>query len=72
MFLSKSAVYNSKRSRFFKEQAARRLLNQLGIRTPLAKYHYWVIFCSKYIKMINTIKKWLFAGDAFMPEVHLR
>ena len=34
---SKCAVYGSKKSKFMKEQEAERLLNNLGIRTPLIK-----------------------------------
>ena len=37
MILSKCAVYYGKRSRFISKQEAIRLLNQLGIRTPLYK-----------------------------------
>ena len=35
--LSKCAICNNKKSRFIKEQEARGLLNNLGIRTPLSK-----------------------------------
>ena len=31
------AICNSKKSRFFKNQEAKRLLSNLGIRTPLSK-----------------------------------
>ena len=34
---SKCAVCGSKKSKFMKEQEAERLLNNLGIRTPLTK-----------------------------------
>ena len=37
MMLSKCAICNNKKSRFIKEQEARRLLSNLGIRTPLSK-----------------------------------
>ena len=37
MMLSKCAIYNNKKSRFIKEQEARGLLSNLGIRTPLSK-----------------------------------
>ena len=37
MTLSKCAICNNKKSRFIKEQEARGLLNNLGIRTPLSK-----------------------------------
>ena len=35
MLLSKCSVWNSKKSKFLKEQEARGLLNSLGIRKPL-------------------------------------
>ena len=37
MMLSKCATCNNKKSRFIKEQEARGLLSNLGIRTPLSK-----------------------------------
>ena len=37
MMLSKCAIFNNKKSRFIKEQEARGLLSNLGIRTPLSK-----------------------------------
>ena len=37
MILSKCAICGSKRSRFIKNQEAKGLLNNLGIRTPLSK-----------------------------------
>ena len=37
MMLSKCAICNNKESRFIKEQEARGLLSNLGIRTPLSK-----------------------------------
>ena len=37
MILSKCAISNNKKSRFIKEQEARGLLSNLGIRTPLSK-----------------------------------
>ena len=33
-----------KKSRFIKNQEAKGLLSNLGVRTPLKKYQYWVIF----------------------------
>ena len=38
MLLSKCAVYDSKKSKFIKEQEASGLLSSLGIRTPLSKF----------------------------------
>ena len=37
MILSKYALCGSKRSRFIKNQEAKGLLNNLGIKTPLSK-----------------------------------
>ena len=37
MMLSKCSVCNNKKSQFIKEQEARALLSNLGIRTPLSK-----------------------------------
>ena len=37
MKLSKCAICNNKKSRFIKEQEARGLLSNLGIRAPLSK-----------------------------------
>ena len=36
MILSKCAICGSKKSRFFKNQEAKRLLSNLGARTPLS------------------------------------
>ena len=37
MILSKCAICGSKKSRFIKNQEAKRLLSNLGIKTPLSK-----------------------------------
>ena len=37
MTLSKCAIYGSKKSKFIKEQQAKGLLSNLGVRTPLNK-----------------------------------
>ena len=37
MILSKCAIWGSKKSRFIKDQVAKGLLNNLGIRRPLSK-----------------------------------
>ena len=39
MILSKCAICGSKKSNFIKKQEAKRLLSNLGIRTPLSKLH---------------------------------
>ena len=37
MILSKCAICGNKKSRFTKDQEAKRLLSNLGVRTPLSK-----------------------------------
>ena len=37
MILSKCAIFNSKKSKFIKNQEAKGLLSNLGIKTPLSK-----------------------------------
>ena len=37
MVLSKCSVYNSKKSKFVKEQEAKGLLTSIGIKTPLSQ-----------------------------------
>ena len=37
MVLSKCAIWDSKKSRFTKNQEAKELLSNLGVRTPLSK-----------------------------------
>ena len=37
ILLSKCAIWNSKKSKFIKNQEAKGLLSNLGIRTPLSK-----------------------------------
>ena len=40
MIQTTCAKWGSKKSRFIKEQIAKGLLSNLGIKTPLVKYHY--------------------------------
>ena len=37
MILSKCAIFGGKKSRFIKNQEAKRVLSNLGLRTPLSK-----------------------------------
>ena len=73
MVLSKCAICGSKKSRFIKNQEAKGLLSNLGIKTPLSKVLilgnilFWM-----HIKMNKIVKKFLLAGDKFMPEMHLK
>ena len=43
--LPKCAICVSKKSRFIKDQEAKGLLSNLGVRTPSSKVQYWVILC---------------------------
>ena len=49
MLLSKCAICDSKKSRFIKNQEPKGLLSNLGIRTPIGKVKYRVIFCFECI-----------------------
>ena len=69
MILSKCAICGNKKSKFIKEQQAKGLLRNLGLRTPSNKIP--ILGVIKY-KMNNLINKFLLAGDKFMPEMHLR
>ena len=57
MILSKCAICGSKKSRFIKNQEAKGLLSNLGIRTPLSKVpilgdilFWWVCTYKKWMK----------------------
>ena len=69
---SKYAVCGIKKSRFVKEQEAKRLLNSLGLKTPLNKIPVLgsILFCLYEMKEIGN--RFLLAGDKFMPEIHLK
>ena len=51
MILSKCAICGSKKSRFIKNQEAKGLLSNFGIRTPLSKVPNWVIFCFECVRI---------------------
>ena len=71
---SKCSVCGIKKSRFVKEQEAKGLLSNLGIKTPLSKIPLLnVLFWSALnIKMNEIINTFLLVGDTFMPEMHLK
>ena len=52
MILSKCAICGSKKSRFIKNQEAKGLLSNLGIKTPLSKVPILsdILFWMRYIK----------------------
>ena len=68
--LSKCVICDNKKSRFIKEQEAKGLLSNPGIKTPLSKIPFQM-FCFNY-KMNEIINKCLLTGDKFMPEMHSR
>ena len=45
IILSKCAICGSKKSKFIKEQEAKGLLSNLGLRAPLSEFQYYEIFC---------------------------
>ena len=69
---SKCSVCKIKKSRFIKEQEAKGLLSNLGIKTPLIKIPLLNVFFQMRIKMNEIINKFLLEGDEFMPEMHLK
>ena len=69
---SKYAVCGIKKSRFVKEQEVKRLLNSLGLKTPLNKIPVLgsILFCLYEMNEIGN--RFLLVGDKFMPEIHLK
>ena len=79
MFLSKCAVWDSKKLKFIKEQEASELLGSLGIETPLREIPLVGPLLFQRDKQVNTrykmneiINKLLLAEDKFMLKMHLR
>ena len=72
VMLSKCSVSGIKKSRFVKEQEAKVLLSNLGIKTPLIKIPLLNVLFQMRIKMNEIINKFLLEGDEFMPEMHLK
>ena len=68
----KCSVCGIKKSRFVKEQEAKGLLSNLGIKTPLSKIPLLNVLFWMRIKMNEIINKFLLVGDKFMPEMHLK
>ena len=66
---SKCSVYGIKKSRFIKEQEAKGLLSNLGIKTPLSKIPLLNVLS---VKMNEIVNKTLLVGDKFMPEMNLK
>ena len=82
MILSKCAICGSEKSRFIKNQEAKGLLNNLGVRTPLSKVPilgnilFWTQIQLKCmlncIKMNEIANKFFLAGDKYISEMHLK
>ena len=69
MMQSKCSVCGIKKSKFVKEQEAKGLLSNLGIKTLLSKIPLLNILSVKTNEIVN---KFLLVGDKFMPEMHLK
>ena len=66
------AMCGTRKSRFIKNQEAKRLLSNLGLRTQLSEIPiFGDILCWEY-KMNEIVKRFLLAGDKFMWEKHLK
>ena len=76
MILPKCATCGSKKSRFIKNQEAKGLLRNLGLKTPLSKVPILgdILFWSSSLKyeMNQIVNKFLLTSDKFMPEMHLK
>ena len=68
---SKCPACGIKKSRFVKEEEAKDLLSNFGIKTPLSKIPLLNVFVSS-VKMNEIVNNFLLAGDKFMPEMHLK
>ena len=80
---SKCTDCGIKKSRFIKEQEAKGLLSNLGIRTPLIQIPllnvlfqgirvFQTLVAKRRIKINEIVNKVLLVGDKFMPEMHLK
>ena len=68
----KCGVCGIKKSRFVKEQEAKGLLNNLGIKTLLDKIPLVGDILFYVYKMNEIMNKFLLTGDKFMPETNSR
>ena len=69
---SKCSVCGIKKPRFMKEQTAKGLLSNLGIKTPLSEIPILNVLFWMHIKMNEIVNNFLLVGDKFMPEMHLK
>ena len=65
-------VCDNRKSKFIKEQEARKILSSLGIMTGLDKIPILCNILFKMYKMNQTMHKFFLAGDKVMSEMHLR
>ena len=74
MLLSKCAICGSKKWRYIKNEEAKGLLRNLGIKTPLGKVPILgdILFLRVRIKMNEIVSMFLLVGDKYMPEMHLK
>ena len=73
MLLSKCAVCNSRKSKFFIEQEARGLLSKfIGVKVPILHNVLMANIFFLMYKMNTTLNKILLAGDKFTTEMHLK
>ena len=69
---SKCPDCGTKKSRFEKEQEAKRLLSSSGLKTRLSKIPLFGDIFFWVYKMNEIVNKFLLVGDKFMPEAHLK
>ena len=69
---SKCSICGIKKWRFFKEQEAKGLFSNLGIKTSLSKIPLLNVLFWMHIKINEIINKLLLVGDKFLPEMHLK
>ena len=69
---SKCVDCGSKKSIFVKEQEAKGLLSNLGMKVPWSKIPLLNVFVLRCMKMNGTVNKFLLVGDTFTPEMHLK
>ena len=84
MLVLNCAICSKKKLRFITNQEASKLLNKLGIRTPLSNITligdilfygtcFVLIIVEKIsLKMNGLVNKFVSTGDKFMRELHLR
>ena len=76
MISPKCATSGQKKSIFIKNQEAKGLLSNLGLKTPLSKVpilgDILLWSASLKYKMNKTVNMFLLAGDKLMPEMHLK